>query len=67
MRRAGVRLCALCVAFGLGCGGDETLDRRLPDDRTPRGALRLNYEVKDDYGVAGAEAKFALADNSPSA
>lgn len=33
-------------------------------DRTPRGALRLNYEVRDDYGVAGAEALFALADNS---
>lgn len=31
-------------------------------DRTPRGALRLNYEVRDDHGVAGADAQFALAD-----
>lgn len=27
----------------------------------PRGALRLEYSAQDDYGVAGAEAQFALA------
>ncbi|MGI9382618.1 MAG: TIGR02302 family protein, partial [Methyloligellaceae bacterium] len=31
-----------------------------PADRTPRGALRLNYRVEDDYGVIHAEARFAL-------
>ncbi|MCG8561199.1 MAG: TIGR02302 family protein [Hyphomicrobiales bacterium] len=31
-----------------------------PPDRTPRGALRLNYRVEDDYGVIHAEARFAL-------
>lgn len=30
--------------------------------RTPRGALRLNYRVQDDYGVSHAEARFALAE-----
>ena len=29
---------------------------------TPRGALRLNFRASDDHGVAGAEAKFALAE-----
>jgi uncharacterized protein (TIGR02302 family) len=29
---------------------------------TPRGALRLEYSALDDYGVAGAEARFELAD-----
>ena len=28
--------------------------------RTPRGAIRFAYRVKDDYGVASAEARFAL-------
>ncbi len=36
--------------------------RLLEDpDATPRGALQLIYEVEDDYGVAHAEARFALA------
>ncbi len=30
--------------------------------RTPRGAIRFGYRVQDDYGVAAAEARFALAD-----
>ncbi|MEM8744311.1 MAG: TIGR02302 family protein [Pseudomonadota bacterium] len=29
--------------------------------RTPRGAIRFGYRVQDDYGVAAAEARFALA------
>lgn len=29
--------------------------------RSPRGALRFGYRAQDDYGVAGAEARFALA------
>jgi uncharacterized protein (TIGR02302 family) len=29
---------------------------------TPRGALRITYSAHDDYGVASAEAHFALAD-----
>lgn len=29
---------------------------------TPRGALRLEYRVEDDYGVANAEASFTLAE-----
>ncbi len=29
---------------------------------TPRGSLRLTYSAHDDYGVASAEAHFALAD-----
>lgn len=28
-------------------------------EQTPRGAMKLTYKVEDDYGVAGAEAKFA--------
>jgi uncharacterized protein (TIGR02302 family) len=34
---------------------------------TPRAALRLAFRASDDHGVAGAEARFALADaeNSP--
>jgi uncharacterized protein (TIGR02302 family) len=31
---------------------------------TPRGALRLTYSARDDYGVAGAQAHFALADDA---
>ncbi len=36
----------------------------LTDDpsRSPRGAIRFSYRVQDDYGVAAAEARFALAD-----
>ena len=29
--------------------------------RAPRGAVRFTFRVKDDYGVASAEARFALA------
>ena len=29
--------------------------------RSPRGAIRFGYRVQDDYGVAAAEARFALA------
>ena len=32
--------------------------------RSPRGAIRFGYRVQDDYGVAAAEARFALADNN---
>lgn len=35
--------------------------------QTPRGALRLNFKVEDDYGVAGAEARFALVEDVPGA
>ncbi len=31
-------------------------------NRAPRGALRFAYRVKDDYGVASAQATFALPD-----
>lgn len=31
---------------------------------TPRGALRLTYRASDDHGVASAEARFALADDT---
>jgi uncharacterized protein (TIGR02302 family) len=30
--------------------------------QTPRAAVRLGYAAEDDYGVTGAEARFALAD-----
>ena len=33
---------------------------------TPRGALRLVFRASDDHGVASAEARFALADESSS-
>lgn len=32
--------------------------------RTPRGSLRLGFRTEDDYGVASAEAEFALAGES---
>ena len=32
--------------------------------RTPRGALRFGFRVQDDYGVASAQARFALPDNA---
>lgn len=35
-------------------------------ERTPRGSLKLSYEVEDDYGVAGAEAKLEKAKPKPS-
>lgn len=32
--------------------------------RTPRGALRFGFRVQDDYGVASAQARFALPGNA---
>lgn len=31
-------------------------------NRAPRGGIRFAFSIHDDYGVAGAEARFALAD-----
>ena len=32
--------------------------------RTPRGAMRFGFRAQDDYGVAGAQARFALPGNT---
>jgi len=32
--------------------------------RTPRGSMRLSFKAEDDYGVASAEARFAIAGES---
>ncbi|GBD49154.1 TIGR02302 family protein [Methylopila sp. Yamaguchi] len=36
-----------------------------PPQRNARGTLTVSYDVKDDYGVAGAEARFALKPAPP--
>jgi uncharacterized protein (TIGR02302 family) len=40
---------------------DPTIRLVEPPGATPRKALRLHYQVDDDYGVAHAEARFELA------
>jgi len=43
---------------------DPSIRLVAPPAPTPRKALRLHYQVEDDYGVAHAEARFELAGNT---
>jgi uncharacterized protein (TIGR02302 family) len=47
--------------FALIEDAPPTIALRSDPNTTPRGALRLLYGALDDYGVANAEAQFALA------
>lgn len=47
--------------FALTEDAAPTIALRRDPNTTPRGALRLLYGALDDYGVANAEAQFALA------
>ncbi|MEG6507861.1 TIGR02302 family protein [Methyloligella sp. 2.7D] len=50
--------------FGLIDDKDPTIKLSEKPTTTPRSALRLAYAASDDYGVASAEARFALVNAS---